>query len=195
MTKFLNRESLYPILPLLLSRVSYRAFSEERLTEEELLSLFEAARWAPSSFNNQPWRFMYARRGEKEWNLFFDVLIDFNKSWCQRADTLVAVFSRNEFEQNNKPSRTAHFDTGAAWMSLALEAHSKNIIAHGIEGFEYDSLKKNLQVPDSFTLEAMIAIGKLGNKEELPEVLKNREEPSTRKPLTDIVAKGMFPFT
>lgn len=194
MTKFLNRESTYPILPLILSRVSYRAFSEERLTEEELMSLFEAARWAPSSYNNQPWRFVYARRGEKEWDTLFNVLVDANKSWCKMADTLVVVISRNNFEYNNKPSRTARFDTGSAWMSLALEAHSRNIVTHGMEGFDYDALKKNLQIPDSFTVEAMIAIGKMGNKESLPEELRKKEVPSTRKPLQDIVAKGSFPF-
>lgn len=194
MTKFLNRESTYPILPLLLSRVSSRAFSEERLTEDELMALFEAARWAPSSYNNQPWRFVYARRGEKEWDTLFNVLIDFNKSWTNKADTLVAVISRNNFEHNNKPARTAHLDTGAAWMSLAIEAHSRNIIAHGMEGFDADALKKNLQIPDSFTVEAMIAIGKQGNKEDLSEELKKREIPSIRKPLTDIIAKGTFPF-
>jgi nitroreductase len=194
MTKFLNRETTYPILSLLLSRVSYRAFGDERLTEEELMSLFEAARWAPSSYNNQPWRFVYARRGEKEWDTFFSVLVDFNKSWCKNADTLVLVVSRNNFEHNNKPSRTSRFDTGSAWMSLALEAHARNIIAHGMEGFDYDAIKRKLHIPDSFTVEAMIALGKLGNKEDLPEDLRARETPSTRKPLNEIVSKGSFPF-
>lgn len=194
MTQFLNRETTHPIQPLLLSRISYRAFSEERLTEEELMALFEAARWAPSSYNNQPWRFIYARRGEKEWDTLFNVLIDFNKSWCQYADTLIAVISSNFFEHNHKPSRTSHFDTGAAWMSLALEAHSRKIIAHGMEGFDYDTLKKQLQVPDSFTIEAMVAIGKVGNPEKLPEDLRKKETPSTRKPLAEIVNKGIFSF-
>ena len=99
-TTFLNREAEVPIEPLLLSRVSWRAFSEERLTEEELMALFEAARWAPSSYNNQPWRFVYVRRGDAEWDTFFSVLIDWNKLWCARADTLVLVVSRNNFEYN-----------------------------------------------------------------------------------------------
>jgi nitroreductase len=194
MTKFLNRESNYPILPLLLSRVSSRAFSEERLSEEELMTLFEAARWAPSSYNNQPWRFVYARRGDKEWDLLFNVLIDFNKSWCKNADTLVLVVSRNNFEHNQKPAVTSHFDTGAAWMSLALEAHAKNIIAHGMQGFDYEAIKKNLNIPEGFTVEAMIAIGKPGDKKDLPDDIQAKEVPSTRKPLKDIVSKGTFPF-
>jgi nitroreductase len=195
MTKFLNRESTYPILPLLLSRVSYRSFSDERLTEEELLSLFEAARWAPSSYNGQPWRFVYARRGDKEWDKFFNVLIDFNKSWCKNADTLVVVVTRNHFEHNDKPSPTARFDTGAAWMSLALEAHSKNITTHGMQGFDYERIKKDLNISDAFTVEAMIAIGKPGNGENLSAETRAREVPTTRKPLKEIVSKGTFSFT
>lgn len=194
MTKYINRTSTYPILALLLSRISSRAFSEDRLTEEELMSLFEAARWAPSSYNNQPWRFVYARRGETEWDTLFNVLVDFNKSWCKNADTLVAVISSNQFEHNHKPSRTSQFDAGAAWMSLALEAHARNIIAHGMEGFDYDALRKSLHIPDSYTINAMIAIGKAGDKEELPKELKEKETPSNRKPLSEIVAKGKFSF-
>lgn len=194
MTKFQNRESNYPIQSLLLSRVSSRAFSEERLTEEELMDLFEAARWAPSSYNNQPWRFVYVRRGEKEWETLFNVLVDFNKSWCKDADTLVAVFSRKNFEHNNKPAVTASFDSGAAWMSLAIEAHARNIIAHGMQGFDYDALRKILQVPDTYKVEAMIAIGKAGDKENLSPELREKEKPSLRKPLSELIAKGQFPF-
>ncbi len=79
-------------------------------------------------------------------------------------------------------------------MSLAIEAHARNIIAHGMEGFDYDALKKNLQISDSFTIESMIALGKPGNREELPQNLKERETPTTRKPLTELIAKGTFPF-
>jgi nitroreductase len=192
--KFFNRESSYPILPLFLSRVSYRAFSEDRLSEDELMSLFEAARWAPSSYNNQPWRFVYARRGEKGWDTLFDVLVEFNKKWCAMADTLVLVISRNNFEHNNKPSVTAHFDTGASWMSLAIEAHSRNIIAHGMQGFDYEAARKALQIPELFTIEAMIAIGKPGKAENLPPEIREKEVPSSRKPLAEIVSKGIFSF-
>jgi nitroreductase len=195
MTQFLNRESTYPILPLLLSRVSYRAFSEERLSEEELMSLFEAARWAPSSYNNQPWRYVYVRRGDPKWDTFFNVLIEWNKKWCSKADTLVLVISRNNFEHNNKPSVTACFDTGASWMSLAIEAHSRNLIAHGMQGFDYTAIRNALQIPESFTVEAMIAIGKPGNGSELPTEIREKEVPSTRKPLEQIVSHEVFSFS
>lgn len=194
MSKYLNRTSGYPIQKQFLSRISSRAFSKERLSEEELFALFEAARWAPSSYNNQPWRFIYVRNGDKEWETFFNVLVDFNKSWCKDADTLVLVISKNNFEKNNKPSVTSRFDTGAAWMSLALEAHLRNIVAHGMEGFDYKAIKEKLRIPDTFTVEAMVAIGKQGNIEELPKELKEKETPSLRKPLNEIIARGNFSF-
>jgi nitroreductase len=196
MTEFMNRKSSHPIQEPLLSRVSWRAFDEnDRLTEEELLALFEAARWAPSSYNAQPWRFVYARRGDKEWDTLFNVLIDFNKEWCKKADTLVLAISRNYFEHNNKPSHTSRFDTGSAWMSLAFEAHHRGFVTHGIQGFDYEAIKKALQIPDTFTVEAMIAIGKLGKKEDLPKEIQEKEVPSTRKPLETIISRGKFNFT
>lgn len=194
MTKFLTRESTYPIEESILSRMSGRAFSQERLTEEELLSLFEAARWAPSSYNNQPWRFVYARRGDKEWDTFFNVLVDFNKSWCKDADTLVVVITRDNFEHNDKFSRTSQFDTGAAWMNLAMQAHEKDFTAHGMEGFDYDKIKQDLQIPQGFTVNAMVAIGKKGKKEDLSKELQEKEVPSPRKPLNEIISKGKFNF-
>ena len=194
MTTFLNRTSAYPIQSSILSRVSYRAFSEERLSEDELMSLFEAARWAPSAYNGQPWRFIYGRRGEKEWDPLFNALVEFNKSWVKNADTLVLVLSRNNFEHNEKLAATSHFDTGAASMNLALEANSRNIVAHGMQGFDYDLIKKSLEIPDTFSVEAMFAIGKHGNKEDLSPSLQEKEVPSSRKPLEELISKGKFNF-
>lgn len=194
MAHFVNRQSELPIEPLFLARVSSRAFSEERLTEEELLTLFEAARWAPSSYNNQPWRFIYVRRGEPEWNLLFDTMIEFNQSWCKNADTLVLVLSRNNFTHNEKHSRTAQFDTGAAWMSLALQAEFQKLNTHAMEGFDYDAARKNFNIPDTYTIDALVAIGRPGNVDDLPEALQEKEIPSLRKPLKEIVSKGKFNF-
>lgn len=197
MTTYKNRTSTYPIQESLLSRTSPYAFSEERLTEDELMSLFEAARWAPSSYNGQPWRFIYARRGEKEWDTLFNVLTDFNKSWVKNADTLVLIISRKNFERNEKPSITSRFDTGSAWMSLAVEAHARNISTHGMEGFDYDGIKKALQIPDSYNVEAMIAIGKSpkpADIEKLSPDLKAKASTSTRRPLAEIISKGKFTF-
>ena len=189
------RKSTHPIQPFFLTRTSSRAFSEERLSEDELMSLFEAARWAPSSYNNQPWRFLFARQGDEAWPLFFDALVDFNKKWTANADTLIVAFSRDNFLHNNKPSRTAPFDTGAAWMSLAIEAHLKGFVAHGMEGFNYDLIKKNLQIPDGYTVHAMIAVGKPGPIEKLPEEIRKQEVPSDRRALNEMVLHGVFSFS
>ncbi len=193
MDTYLNRKSNFPIFKLFLSRVSSRALSAtDRLTDEEVLSLFEAARWAPSCYNNQPWRFLYVRRGDPEWERVFDALIDFNKEWCKNADTLVVVFSRKLFERNQKESPTASFDTGAAWMSLALEAHSRGFVAHGMAGFDKEKIRKAFAVPQLFNIEAMIAIGKKGAIKELSEELQKMETPSERKNLETIVQRGQF---
>lgn len=189
-----SRTSKYPIQPFFLSRVSSRAFSEERLTEDELMSLFEAAHFAPSSYNAQPWRFIYARRGEKEWDTLFSVLVDFNKSWAKKADTLVLVISRNKFEHNEKPGVTHTFDAGAAWMSLAIEAHLRNIVTHGMQGFDYEEIRKKLSIPENYTVDAMIAIGKPGKFEDLSPELQEKEIISDRKPVEQVISKGKFIF-
>lgn len=190
-----SRTSQYPIQSFFLSRQSGRAFSDERLSEDELMSLFEAAHWAPSSYNAQPWRFIYARRGEKDWDTLFSVLIDFNKSWVKTADTLLLVISRNLFEHNNKPAVTHSFDAGAAWMSLAIEAHQRGIMTHGMQGFDYEAIRKKLAIPDHYTVEAMIAIGRPGKKEDLSPELQEKEVPSDRKAVEKVVSKGKFNFS
>src|ERR1044072_663953 len=119
------------------------------------MSLFEAAIWAPSSFNNQPWRFLYVRRDSSNWNTFYDLLLEGNKVWAKNAAVLVVIISRKNFEYNEKPSITHQFDTGAAWENLALEASTREIVAHGMQGFDYEKTRKNLQIPDDFDVMAM----------------------------------------
>jgi nitroreductase len=186
------RKINYPIHPLIQNRWSPRSMTGERMTDEELMPLFEAARWAPSSFNNQPWRFLYAKRNTPNWDIFFDLLIDFNKSWTKNAAALVLIVSRKTFEHNNKPSSTHSFDTGAAWMSLALEGTNRGYVIHGMEGFDYEKAKKALEIPEDYKIEAMVAIGKRASKEQLPEDLQSREFPSKRKMLNEIICEGKF---
>lgn len=192
MTTYETRESTYPVLPLILSRNSSRAFSDELVTDDELFSLFEAARWAPSCYNNQPWRFVYVRKNDPEWIIFFNALVEFNQSWCKDADTLVLVVSRSHFEHNDKPATTASFDTGAAWMNLALEANARGLIAHAMQGFDYTKIKIDLAIPDHFKVEAMIALGKKGDPNKLSEKLREMETLSTRKPLDQLISRGNF---
>ena len=186
------RKAEYDINPILLNRWSPRAMSGEELSDDELIPLFEAARWAPSSYNGQPWRFIYAKRNTKHWDKLFNLMVEFNQGWTKNAAVLVVVISRINFEHNESPNVVHSFDSGSAWENLALEAASRGLVTHGMAGFDYEKAKKDLKVPDSYKVEAMIAIGKRGNKEDLPKELQEREIPSDRKPLKDIIMEGEF---
>jgi len=166
--------------------------SAEHMSDDELMSLFEAARWAPSSYNNQPWRFIYAKRDTPSWERLFSLMVDFNKGWTKNAAALVVVVSKKTFDHNGKESVTHRFDTGAAWENLALEANTRGFVAHGMEGFDYAAARGELGIPDEFDVEAMIAIGKPGKKEDLDPALQDREAPSDRRPLSEIVMEGKF---
>jgi len=184
------RTSEYGADPLFLERWSPRAMSGERISEEELMRLFEAARWAPSAFNNQPWRFIYALRGTEHWEPFFDLLVEANKVWAKRAGALVVILSKRSFDYNGKPARTHSFDTGAAWGSLCLQGSLSGLVVHGMMGFDYDRAKSTLNISDEFKVEAMAAVGRTGGKKELPEELQEREIPSGRKEFSQIVFEG-----
>lgn len=185
-----TRKTEFPIHPIIQNRWSPRAMSGDRMTDEELMPLFEAARWAPSSYNGQPWRFLYAKRNTPEWDLFFDLMIEFNQSWTKNASVLVVVISHKVFEKNGKPSPTHSYDTGAAWMSLALEGSRRGYVVHGMEGFDYEKARRTLEIPDDYQVEAMCAIGKRAPKEKLPEELQKREAPSPRNPLKAMLCEG-----
>jgi nitroreductase len=177
---------------LFVNRWSPRAMSGEEISNDDLMGLFEAARWAPSSYNNQPWRFIYAKRNTDHWQTLISLLVEGNKIWAQNAAVIVVVISRKNFEFNEKPAITHQFDAGAAWENLALEATSRGLVTHGMQGFDYKQAREELGVPENFDVMAMIAIGKLGQKENLPLNLQEREYPSDRKPLEEIVMEGKF---
>ncbi len=187
-----HRKSDYPIHPLILNRWSPRAMSGEKLEDEELMPLFEAARWAPSSYNNQPWRFLYAKRETPHWEKFFNLLVDFNKGWCQKAAVLGVIASEKIFEKTKKPSITHSLDAGAAWENLALEGSHRNLVVHGMQGFDYEKARKALKVPEEYEILAMFAIGKKAPKETLSPELQQRETPSTRKKVSEIAMEGGF---
>lgn len=187
-----KRESKYNILPTILNRWSPRAMSGEKITQDELMALFDAARWAQSSYNNQPWRFIYAMRDTKFWETFFGLLVQFNQDWCKNAAVLAVAFSKNNFEYNEKPSRTHSFDTGAACQNLALQGFASGLVVHFMEGFDYDKAKKDLSIPDGFTVQAMFAVGRPGKIENLSAELQKRENPSDRKPINEFVFQGFY---
>ena len=186
------RKPGYPINHLILNRWSPRSMTGEELVEHDIMSLFEAARWAPSSFNNQPWRFIYAKRNTGHWDRLFNLLVDANKLWAKNAALLIVVISRKNFEYNEKPARTHQFDAGSAWENLALEASSRGIVAHGMQGFDYEKARMDLEIPDDFEVMSMIAIGKKGPKENLPPEFQDKEKLSERKPLKDIIMEGIY---
>jgi nitroreductase len=189
-----NRQADHAIDNLFLDRWSPRAMSGEEIPQEDLMVLFEAARWAPSSYNNQPWRILYARRNSDHWPLFFDLLMDVNKRWARNAGVLLLFISKTTLDLNGKPSITHSFDAGAAWENLALQGMLKGYVVHGMQGFDYERAKTVLGVPDGYQVEAMAAIGKPGAKETLPEELQKREAPNVRRKLEDTICEGPFQF-
>lgn len=187
-------EAEYPVDELFLDRWSPRAMSGEAVTDEELMTLFEAARWAPSSYNNQPWRMLYARRDTEHWPVFLGLLVEGNRVWAQDAAALVLFVSKETFDFNGQPYPTHSFDTGAAWENLALQATLTGLVTHGMQGFDYERARTELHIPEGFRVEAMIAVGRPGDPAKLPEQVRAREAPSSRKSLSEITCEGAFRF-
>ncbi|HLY54267.1 MAG TPA: nitroreductase family protein [Stellaceae bacterium] len=193
MTSPNSRTSAFPIHPMFLERWSPRAFADDTIDEHELLTLFEAARWAPSAFNAQPWHFIYGRRGTPAFDRLLGVLIEFNRGWAHRAAALVIVVSEiAPGPDKSVPSHSHSFDAGAAWAYLALQAHRSGWHAHGMTGVDFAKAAADLGVPDTHRVEAAAAIGRIGHRSVLPEKLQAREQPNDRKPLTEIVSEGRF---
>jgi len=172
------------------NRWSPRAMSGEALSDEEIDSLFEAARWAPSCMNSQPWRFLYAKKNTPHWEIFFKFLVDGNKLWCVNAGVLIVVAAKKTF--GGRVSPTFAFDTGAAWENLALQAHLMGLVSHGMAGFDYAATKTELNLSDDYQILAMVALGRPGRKENLPEALREREKPSDRISLKEFAFEGKF---
>ena len=170
-----NREPDHDINSLLYQRWSPRALGRD-MTEEDLEALFEAARWAPSSYNNQSWRFLYATHQDEQWESFASLMNDFNRSWAENGYALIVLVSKTTFDHNGEDSITHSFDTGATWQNLALEA----------------AAREELEIPEGFEVESMIAVGSYGDKEKIDEDM--RVEPNGRKELDEIRTKGGFSF-
>jgi nitroreductase len=183
------------IEPLFLQRWSPRAMNGEPLREGEILSLFEAARWAPSTYNEQEWRFLYGRRETPEWATFFNLLVEGNQAWCDQAAMLGVVLSHKVFTRNGKPNPVHTFDAGLAYENLALQGAAMGLVVHGMQGFDYERARRDLNVPEDYSVEAMFAVGRPGDPAKLPESLRDKEQPSGRKPVEEIICEGKFAFT
>lgn len=176
--------------PRFLERWSPRALAPDPIPEPALRALFEAARWAPSSYNEQPWLFVYAAR-EADLARFRPLLVEQNRAWADAAPVLAVVFARRAFARNGKPNRHHAFDAGAAWMSLALEARRQGLFAHAMAGFSEERAYEVCGVPKAeYEAMAAVAVGRPGDPARLPEPLRERERPSGRKPLAETAVEG-----
>ena len=192
-----NRRADHEVAPVFLERWSARSFRPEPMREEDLLSMFEAARWAQSASNHQPWRFSYSLRGSAAWEKYLGFLIDSNRAWSQNASAIVVVMSKTHTSPTDgsepKFNRTHDFDAGAATQAFTLQATKLGYIAHPMAGILVDAIKEGLGLPEEgYTVECVISVGKLAPKEALPEKYQAREIQSQRKPLAEIVFKDGF---
>lgn len=179
---------------LIVDRWSPRAFDGSAIPQDDLDAIFEAAGWAPSAFNAQPWTFLYAKNGDANWDLFLSQLIEFNQGWAKDASALVYVVSDKfmRSEKGNADNHSHSFDAGAAWVLAALQAQALGYHTHGMTGLKFGEAEAALGIPADHRLEAAFVIGKQGDKASLPEFLQGREVASARKPVSEIAKAGKF---
>ncbi|MBP1960976.1 nitroreductase family protein [Paenibacillus aceris] len=185
-----NRKADYPVHSLFLNRWSSRAFEPREVSDETLLTVLEAARWAPSSSNLQPWRFIVAK-SEPQKQKFQSFIKPNNRLWTDHAPILVLILS-HKLRQDGAPNGAHAFDAGAAWASIAFQAHLLGLATRAVGGYDKDIARKELGVPDEYELHAVIALGYRGSLESLPSDLQERELPNSRRALNDSIIEGSF---
>ncbi len=187
-------ESTPAIHPLIRERRSLRAFRAESLDDAQLGALLEAARWAASCFNAQPWRFVVAlRRDEEAFARLLSVLNEKNRAWAQHAGALVVSVAQRDFEASGKPNAHAWHDVGLAVAQLTLQAEALDLTVHQMAGFDKDAARRELEIPEGFDPVAVLAIAKPGDPADLPEDLRRREQaPRQRKALGEVAFHGRF---
>src|SRR5579859_877373 len=187
----------FPINDLVRNRWSPRAFADKLIEPAILASLFEAARWAPSSNNEQPWAFLVATRDNaEEFSKMLSVLVEFNAGWAAHAPVLALAVSQLNFQKNGIPNRNAFYDTGASAAWLTVEATARGLSVHQMAGFDHARAKQVFEIPADWEPIAAMAIGYPGDPQSLPQKLRDRElAPRTRKPLTEFVMSGRWGHT
>jgi len=177
------------VLSVIRSRWSPRSFSSREVASADLRRVFEAARWAPSSYNEQPWRFIVGQRGSDTYAKILSSLGEFNQQWASTAPVLILGAAKKAFSQNNKPNTFNIFDLGAASGFITLEAAALGLHTHQMAGYDKDVARRTLQIPEEFDLGSVMALGYLGEPEALKnEQMRNQETaPRTRKPLSEII--------
>ena len=178
------RNFIYNVMQEIKQRWSPRAFSSEKIPENDIQALMEAACYAPSCFNEQPWRFLIASK-EKELNVMRDLLTEKNQRWAKKAPLLILILTHRYFAYNGKENRWCQFDSGTAWGYLSLEAQKRGLITHGMGGFKRQKTRETLNISEDYEIIAVIAVGKMGNKDEMEEEFKNEEFPNTRRPIVE----------
>jgi len=187
----------FPVHKLIRERWSPRAFADKPISPEVLRSLFEAARWAPSSYNEQPWAYIVATKDDKpSFEKVLGTLVEFNASWAKNAPVLAIAVAKLEFSKNHAPNRNAQYDTGAATALLSVEATAHGLGVHQMAGFDPEKARQTFSIPSEWEAVAALAIGFPGNPETLPQTMKDRElAPRTRKPISEFVMSGSWGHT
>jgi len=181
----MNRDFQYDILHLIKTRWSPRAFTPVPLAKEELMPLFEAARYAPSCYNEQPWRFILATSPE-ELAAMQEILFENNRLWAKNAGALVLIIAKKTFSLDGKDNYWHMFDAGTAWGYLSLEAEKRGLLTHCMGGFSKKKAQERYGLGEDFAPLAIVAIGKQGEPSSLPKELLEREHPGTREPLASL---------
>jgi nitroreductase len=177
------------VLPVVLNRWSPRSFADRDVSTNDLKKLFEAARWAPSSYNEQPWRFLVGHSGSNTYKKIFQSLIGFNQSWAGKAPVLILGAAKTKFSHNDSPNGYALYDLGAASAYLVLQASALGLSTHQMAGYDQAAARTALGIPEDFVLGAVIALG----YQDEPAVLGQEQlialetTPRERKPLSDFV--------
>jgi len=187
----------FPVHDLIRERWSPRAFADKSIPQDVLRSIFEAARWAPSSNNEQPWAYIVATNDDNEdFEKTLSVLVEFNAGWAKSAPVLALAVARLTFAKNNTPNRNAQYDTGAASALLSVEATAQGLAVHQMAGFDPEKARQVFGIPPGWEPIAALAIGYPGDPASLPPHLKDREiAPRTRKPIAEFVMAGQWGHT
>jgi len=183
------RKPTYPIDSSFIKRWSTRAFSEKPVPDEILYSVFEAARWAASARNIQPWRFVIARN-EEDKEKFHSFIFEANNVWCKKAPVIALVLSKTE--EDGRPISHNQFEAGMATANLLFQATQHGLITHFMSGIYPEKAREVLEIPSQYEILGVIAIGYQGDKSDLPEALQAREIPNSRKDLSEILFEGNF---
>lgn len=183
-------DTSFELNPLIAKRWSPRSFSEKMMAVSLIEEIFEAARWAPSANNEQPWQYVFARRGTDGFNELLDCLSGGNQPWAKSASVLFVALSRDFFLRNGKKNRWAHHDLGLANAQLLIQAASRDIYGHLMAGFDHEKVVKLLGLADGVRPVCMGALGYLGDPSSLEEPYKTRElTERSRRPLSEILSE------